>query len=58
MWYVMTEVTVVLTPCLMYNSLLDAHVERIQLPKYTTMRDLERETLMVVQFWYAVSCTG
>ena len=55
MWYVMTEVTVVLTPRPTYNSLLDAHVERIQLPKYTTTRDLERETLTVVQFWYAVS---
>ena len=58
MWHLMTEVTVILTSCLMYDSQLDVHLERIKLPKYTTLRDLARETPTVVQFWYAVSRTG
>ena len=50
MWYLTTEVTVVLTSGPTYNSQLDVYVERIKLPKYITTRDLERETPTVVQF--------
>ena len=38
-----TEVTVILTSRPTYNSQLKVHVERIKLPKYTTMRDLARD---------------
>ena len=44
LWYLTTEVTVVLISRPTYNSQLDVHVERIKLPKYTTTRDLGRET--------------
>ena len=57
MWYSTTKVTGVLTSRPTCNSQLDVHVERIKLPKYTTTRDLGRETPTVVQFWYAVSHT-
>ena len=58
MWHLTTDVTVVLTSRPTYKSQLDVHVERIKLPKHTTMRVLARETPTVVQFWYAVSRTG
>ena len=58
MWYLTTEVTVVLTSHPTYSSQFDVHVERIKLPKHTTTRDLGRETPTVMQFWYDVSRTG
>ncbi|EDR05145.1 uncharacterized protein LACBIDRAFT_329933 [Laccaria bicolor S238N-H82] len=46
---------VVLTSRPTYSSQLDVHAEHIKLPKYTTMRDVERQIPTVVQFWYGVT---